>query len=87
MTLGLKGKWTVVSVSLDIETKIELRRYHLLEAQLEASLGISSTGVTCFTTLAGEPMATDQSGMSRVTTEDAPIVHPTNSSASVLSDS
>lgn len=49
---------------------------HQRDDQLEALAGTSSTGATFFTTLAGEPIATDQSGISLVTTEEAPIVHP-----------
>lgn len=36
----------------------------------------SGTGVTVFTTLAGDPMATEKAGMLFVTTLPAPIVHP-----------
>lgn len=44
--------------------------------QLEASFVPSLAGVTFLTTLAGNPTATDQSGMSFVTTDEAPIVQP-----------
>lgn len=37
---------------------------------------MSPSGFTVLTTLAGEPIATDQSGISRVTTDEAPMVQP-----------
>ncbi|KAI0862336.1 hypothetical protein F4860DRAFT_124879 [Xylaria cubensis] len=37
---------------------------------------ISGIGVTFFTTLAGDPIATEKSGMFLVTTLPAPMVHP-----------